>query len=141
MTVLLDTCIIVDALQKRDPFFEDAEKILLLCSSGQCAGVLTAKSLTDIYYLSHKLTHNDQMSRLILSKLCAFLNLLNTEATDLYQALASNISDFEDAVMMETVKRAKVDCIVTRNEKDYKDSPVPVYGPKSFLDLFKGTAL
>ena len=141
MTVLLDTCVVVDALQKRGPFFEDAEKILLLCSGGQCAGALTAKSLTDIYYLSHKLTHNDQLSRLILSKLCTFLSLLDTKAADLYQALTSNISDFEDAVMIETVKRSKVDCIITRNEKDYRDSPVPVYDPKSFLDLFKGTDL
>ena len=141
MTVLLDTCVVVDALQKRAPFFEDAEKILLLCSGGQCAGALTPKSLTDIYYLSHKLTHNNQMSRLILSKLCTFLSLLDTKAADLYQALISNISDFEDAVMIETAKRSKADCIISRREKDYRGSTVPVYDPKSFLDLFKGTAL
>ena len=38
------------------------------------------------------------------------------------------------AIMVETAKRASVDCIVTRNQKDYAKSPVPVFSPGEFLE-------
>mgnify|MGYP002508986437 CR=1 FL=1 len=57
---------------------------------------------------------------------CALLTIvgmLDSAAIDVLQSLSSDISDFEDAVMVETAKRASVDCIVTRNQKDYAKSP------------------
>ena len=36
--------------------------------------------------------------------------------------------------MIETATRAQVDCIVTRNTKDYSRSSVPVYTPDEFLN-------
>ncbi len=38
------------------------------------------------------------------------------------------------AVMAETALRTGMDCIVTRNIKDYVKSPTAVYTPKDFLD-------
>ena len=35
--------------------------------------------------------------------------------------------------MIETAIRSKVDCIITRNTKDYMKSPVPVYTPDDFM--------
>ncbi len=84
---------------------KSAQKILRLCSLRQFAGTITAKSLTDIYYLTHKLTHNSQLSRLVSIKLCTLLDLLDTEAIDVRQALTSSTSDFKDAAMIETAKR------------------------------------
>lgn len=37
------------------------------------------------------------------------------------------------SVVLESALRSGVDCIVTRNLKDYKKSPVPVYSPSAFL--------
>ncbi len=105
MIALLDACVVVDALQNREPFLKSAQKILRLCSLRQCAGTITAKSLTDIYCLTHKLTHNSQLSRLVSIKLCTLLDLLDSEAIDVRQALTSSTSDFKDAVMIETAKR------------------------------------
>ena len=62
------------------------------------------------------------------------VGMLDSAAIDVLQSLSSDISDFEDAVMVETAKRASVDCIVTRNQKDYAKSPVPVFGPGEFLE-------
>lgn len=69
----------------------------------------------------------------------AFLfDVLDTAGMDARRAIASNISDYEDAVMIETAIRGKADCIVTRNIKEYSISPVPVYSPAEFLKLLKG---
>ena len=39
--------------------------------------------------------------------------------------------------MVETAVRSQMDCIVTRNEKDYMKSSVKIYGPSDFLKLLE----
>lgn len=132
---MIDTCVIVDALQSREPFCKEAQAIFLLCANRQFEGFLTAKAITDIYYLTHRQTHSDKSTRNILTKLCALFGLLDTTALDIRKAISAEVSDFEDAVMIETAVRSGADCIVTRNAKDYTKSPIPVYSPAEFLAL------
>ena len=54
MRVLIDTCVIVDALQSRVPFAEAAQKLFIYSANKQFEGYITAKSVTDIYYLTHR---------------------------------------------------------------------------------------
>ena len=136
MRAVIDTCVIVDALQSREPFCKDAQSIFLLCANRQFEGFLTAKAITDIYYL----THSDKATRDVLTKLCALFGLLDTTALDIRKAISAEISDFEDAVMVETAVRSGVDCIVTRNTKDYSKAPIPVYAPAAFIELLTETS-
>ena len=137
MIVLLDTCVILDALQNRVPFAEDAQKIFLAVANKQIEACITAKSVADIYYLTHKLTHSDKLPREILAKLFTLFSLLDTTSKDCKDALFSPITDYEDAIMVETAIRSEMDCIVTRNEKDYTKSFVKVCEPSAFLKLLE----
>ena len=47
-------------------------------------------------------------------------------ALDCRKAISSEIGDYEDAIMVETSIRSEMDCIVTRNVKDYMKSSVKV---------------
>lgn len=140
MRVVIDTCVIVDALQSREPFYKDAQSIFLLCANLQCDGFLTEKAITDIYYLTHRQTHSDIATRDVLTKLCALFGLLDTTASDVRRAVSAEISDFEDAVMIETAVRSNMDCIVTRNIRDYYKAPIPVYSPAEFVNLLSETS-
>ncbi|MBP1565657.1 MAG: hypothetical protein J6A58_07905 [Oscillospiraceae bacterium] len=62
---------------------------------------------------------------------------MDTSGEDCRQALLSKISDFEDAVMVETAKRSKADCIVTRNIKDYANADITIYTPEEFICVAK----
>ncbi len=135
MRAVIDTCVIVDALQNREPFCKDAQAIFLLCANRQVDGFVTAKAMTDIYYLTHRQTNDDKVPRGILSKLCLIFSLLDTIALDVRKAITAEVTDFEDAVMVETAVRSGADCIVTRNTKDYTHAPIPVYTPAEFVDL------
>lgn len=139
MKAVIDTCVIVGALQDRAPFGEAAKSIFLFCANRQCEGLLTAKAITDIYYLAHRQTHNDKTTREVITKLCTIFGLLDTTVLDIRKAILSETSDFEDAVMIETAVRYKVDCIVTRNTKDYSKSSIHVYTPDEFLKLLVNT--
>ncbi len=62
---------------------------------------------------------------------------MDTTGLDCRRAISSGITDFEDAVMVESAVRAGMDCIMTRNLKDYEKSVVPVYAPSDFLQMLQ----
>ena len=132
MKILVDTNIVVDALQKRENFAEDAGKILL--STPEHDSYIVANSVTDIYYLQHKYYHDKKTARQSLEKVLVLFEVLDITGDDCKNALRSNISDFEDAVLVESAKRSGMDCIITRNAKDFKNAGLPVYSPIEFLD-------
>lgn len=133
MRALIDTCIIIDALQNREPFAEDAKALFLAVANRHCNGFITAKSIADIYYLLHRYTHNDKDTRNILNTLFRLFDISDTTGVDCRKALSSEITDYEDAIMIETAIRSGMDCIVTRNLKDYRNTPIPVYHPADFI--------
>lgn len=137
MRVLVDTCVIIDALQSRVPFAEAAQKLFIYSANRQFEGYITAKSVTDIYYLTHRSTHSDAETRRILSKLFTLFYLLDTTSLDCRKAISSEIGDYEDAIMVETAIRSEMDCIVTRNIGDYAKASINVYEPSTFLKLLE----
>ena len=139
MRAMIDTCVVVDALQSREPFCADAQKIFLAVANRWFDGCITAKASADIYYLAHRTTHSDVETRKILTKLFALFDLLDTTAMDCRRAISSQMTDYEDAVMAETALRSGCDCIVTRNLKDYQHASIPSYSPSDFLRLITPT--
>ncbi|MCD7832326.1 MAG: PIN domain-containing protein [Firmicutes bacterium] len=137
MNVIVDTCVIIDALQAREPFAEDSQAVCLAVAEGKVVGLIPAKSTADIYYIMHRSLHSNEVTRELLKKLFMSFGILDTTALDCQNALDSSMSDYEDAVLAETAKRSGVDYIITRNCKDYKQSSVPVKTPGELLTLLK----
>lgn len=135
MRALIDTCIVIDVLQNREYFCDDGQKVFLAAANKWFVGFLTAKSITDIYYLTHRYTHSDEETRTVLNKLFQLFELIDTAGMDCRKAISSDMTDYEDAVMVESALRSGIDCIVTRNIKDYIYSSLPVYLPSDFLKL------
>ena len=72
---------------------------------------------------------------MIFSFVGKYLILAATE--DIFHALSSDTSDFEDAVTTETAIRSKMDCIITRNQNDYAKAGISIYDPIEFWDILK----
>ena len=123
MRVLIDTNVILDALQGREPWREDAEKLILAVANEKVEGYVTAKELCDIWYLAkniHKGEENAQKkAQKYVSDLCKLFFVLDTTAEDINSAFVLDYRDFEDAVMISTAQREKLDGVVTRNIKDF----------------------
>lgn len=135
MKVLVDTCVILDALQSRFPFCLDAEELVLYAATERIKAFVSEKSVTDIYYLLHNCLHNDRKTREIISKFLEIFEIADTYGIDCQKALLSDVHDYEDGVMIETAKRMNMDCIVTRNIKDFSDSSIAVYTPQIINEL------
>ena len=135
MNVLVDTCVIIDAMQRRAPFCKEAEAIFLAVANHKITGCVTANSVTDIYYLMHKAMHSATDTKKALGVLLSLFEVLDTCGIDCRRALNGDTVDYEDAVMIESAIRANMDCIVTRNTRDYNHAPLPVYSPDVFTEL------
>ena len=136
MKTLIDTNIIIDALQNRKGFADDAEFVML--QAYEYNGYIAATSVTDIYYIQRRYYHDEQKARENLEKVLELYDIIGITEVDCRNALRNGMSDFEDAVLVESAKRNDIDCILTRNVKDFKNADIAVYTPKEFLRLLRG---
>jgi len=136
MSVLIDTNVILEAITGRAPFNENAEKLFLLTAEDKINASITANSVTDIYYLTRKYLHSIEEARIVLWKLFTLFQILDVTGTDCEKALELNMSDYEDALIATCANRNKVDWIISRNTKDFINSPVPAITPEDFLTKF-----
>jgi predicted nucleic acid-binding protein len=130
--ILIDLNVLLDVLQKREPFFEAAAGLLAAVETGQIDGYLAAHSVTTLFYLIQK-GHSAADARATITNLLQFIKIIPVDQSTIEQALNLNFRDFEDAVQMISAVQNKLDCIVTRNVKDYQPALLPVMQPVDFL--------
>ncbi len=140
MRVLIDTNVIVDVLQSREPWCRQGQAIFMAVANRRIIGCITAKEAADIHFFSRKQftgqENVDEKARSVLTKLFALFEVLDSLAVDCQNALGIRNGDYEDAIMMETASRSGVDCIITRNAVHFSGGSVPVYSPAEFLASF-----
>lgn len=137
MRILVDTNIIIDALTGREPFREAAEQVFLIAANRTEDMYITASSVTDIYYLVRKHLHSTEQAKNVMSKLFELFYILDVTSGDCMDALASEIKDYEDAVVACCAYRSQMDYIVTRNIKDYAASKVQAILSGEFINFIQ----
>lgn len=137
MRVYLDTCIIIDYLSKREPFFSDAENIFKLIANNKIYAYVSASSITDIHYILKHFFNNEKITRKHLINLTSLVEIIDILAYNIKTIFDSPINDFEDALIEELSYQLKLDYIVTRNTKDYKNSRIKAITPKQILKQFQ----
>ncbi len=131
--LLLDTNIVIDLLAQREPFYNDAAKIFSLADKKKIKISVSALTFTNTNYILQK-SNNIQSTREILRKLKVIVNVisLNDKVIDL--ALNdSGFGDFEDGLQYYSALENNLDIIVTRNQKKFKASKIPVMNAAEFI--------
>ncbi|MBQ1418947.1 MAG: PIN domain-containing protein [Firmicutes bacterium] len=141
MRVLLDTNIVVDVLQKKQPWFDSGKEIFTAAALQEITGYITAKQASDLYFFACKQLRGepdiDKKARKILTNLFAIFEIIDAKGIDCEKALLRENGDFEDAMLIESALREKIDCIVTRNFVHFQNAQVPVYDPESFVKMLR----
>ncbi|MDR2542401.1 MAG: PIN domain-containing protein [Treponema sp.] len=137
MKILIDTNVIIDILEKRELFFDDSYMTVQLGLEGKIETFMSASAITDVYYILYRSLHNKEKAKEKIFALTNLVNICNTTNDDITNALVLFINDFEDAVTASIAKREKANYIITRNERDFINSPVPAINPSHFLQIFE----
>jgi predicted nucleic acid-binding protein len=132
--VLFDLNIILDVLQKREPFYEHSARMLAYAEMGKIQGWVAAHSMTTLFYLVAK-NQSVEIARLTLSGLLQFLSIAAVDQSVIEQAMNLAYRDFEDAVQMMCALQNKVDYLVTRNVRDFQPALISVIQPVDLAAL------
>jgi predicted nucleic acid-binding protein len=114
MRVLLDTNTMIDYLATREPFYQNANKIIGLITRNRVTGYVNTSSITDIYYILRK-TLSDAESRGKVRAILQLLHAIEVTKADCFTALDSPMTDFEDALVTVCAEKVNLDYIVTRD--------------------------
>ena len=138
--LLIDTNIILDWLLERQPFAENAKKIMEYCINGNLYGYIAGHSLLNIFYITRK-EKNVSERKEILLMLCEWFEIIDIDKEMIIFALQNEKwQDLEDGLQMQCASHEKLDYIITRNIEDFIHCEVKALLPEEFLKLAKSEA-
>ncbi len=127
--VFLDTNILVDLIADRKPFSKHAIEIFKSAEEHKTQLYTSSHSISTTHYLLKKFVEEKEL-RDILFNLFDFIEVVPVNLDILKKGLRSSHKDFEDAVQILCASSITgINCIVTRNKKDFKTSEIAVLTP------------
>ena len=129
MRVLIDTNVVLDFLQEREPFVESAARLFERIDAGEIEGFIAATTITNIYYIVRR-SAGREAAQDAITQVLSDLDICAVDLEILEQALALNFEDFEDAVQYACAIVHNVDAIVTRDASGFVNAEIPVILPE-----------
>ena len=131
MKIFVDNDVILDVLLERKDF-EYSQELLSQIEQKQVKAYTSPIIFTNSFYIISKL-RDKKTSWSALKKIRLLFGVSKITEKIIDLALASNFSDFEDAVQYYVALEQKVDYIVTRNKKDYITTHIPIVTPQEYI--------
>ena len=130
--LFLDTNIVIDLLDKREPFCNEAVRLFSLAYNKKLQLIVAPITYATASYLLQKGRTQEEV-RILLANFRQLVCVATIDERIIDDALASQFRDFEDAMQYYTALKAKADVIITRNAKDFGASRIPVMSPAEYL--------
>ena len=129
--LFLDTNIVVDLLEGREPFCYDAAQLFTMAHDKKVQLLVSPMTFSTASFLLRK--HGPEGVRKLLSNLRQLVSVTISDEQTVDDSIASQFKDFEDAMQYYTALNAKAEIIITRNGKDFKASRLPVMTASEYL--------
>ena len=132
MRLLIDANILLDVLQKREPYFHDSSLIWKLCETNSAEGYVSSLTVANLIYVMRKELDPEKIEN-VLCQLKLIFQLTDLSVSDITRAAEMKWNDSEDAVQSTIAERIHADCIITRNVRDFKASRTIAFTPAEYL--------
>ena len=132
--LFLDTNIVIDLLDKREPFCNEAVRLFSLAYNNKLQLIVAPITYATASYLLQKGRTQEEV-RILLANFRQLTRVATIDERIIDDAIASQFRDFEDAMQYYTALKANADIIITRNAKDFGASRIPVMSPAEYLAL------
>ena len=135
--IFLDTNILVDIVANRKPFSKDAIEIFDYCQRKKIKMYSTSISIANLHYIAKKMVDEKEL-RSIIDDLLDTISIIAITETILRKSLKSSHKNFEDAIQITSAQSIhNMDCIVTRDLKDFKSAEIKVFTSDELLTKLK----
>ena len=130
MRLLIDINVLLDVALQR-PGAPASARLLTLCGR-QHEGWLAWHSIATLACLIER-QQSAISGRDFIRGLLVWADVAKTGRSDAQAALELPMRDFDDALQAAAAMACGAQFIITRNERDFKTSPVPALNPDAFL--------
>jgi len=130
--ILVDLNVVLDVLQAREPHYRASAAVLDRIVNRQDVGLMAGHALTTVHYLVARY-RNHQAAQEAVDLLLRHFLIAAVGREQLLRARNLGWLDFEDAVVAAAAESAGCTCIVSRNIKDFVNSPVETVTPEEYL--------
>lgn len=130
--VFIDTNIIIDYIGHRAHFLS-ASTIMDMGCRGEIELFITNLTVANTLYILRKEV-GMETAKNYLKKLCMFINIAPSTQEETKQAFDTPNPDFEDALQYFSAVAVHADVIITRNEKHFRFSDIPVMDARTYLE-------
>lgn len=134
MKLLVDTNVFLDVILERKDVMRESAAVLDAIEDGRAKGYVSSHALTTIHYIVGR-ANGRAAAATAISDVLELCEVVAVDKADFHRALGLGLKDFEDAVQVAAALHAGVDYLVSRNEKDFKDSPIDVRSPTTIAVL------
>lgn len=133
MKILIDTNVVLDLLLERELFVEAAIALFEQIEKGNLEGFIAATTITNIFYIIRK-TEGREVAFVAIHRLLIGLQFCAVNRQTIETALTLGLKDFEDSIQLACATLNQLDAIVTRDQKDFIGSNLPIYSPTEVLN-------
>ena len=130
--ILIDTNILVDVVDEREPFTEASTGFLDLISAGVEPACVAWHTISNLHYVARPNPDGPDILSFI-EDLANLVTVVPTTNADLLRALRLPMRDFEDAMQVAAAMAADARLIVTRNLNHFRNSPVRAVSPEDAI--------
>lgn len=121
--LFLDTNFVINYFVRED-FQGDSEKLMTIGRKAGTQFFISFLTIANFAYIMRKMQPEELKS--LIRRICeSFIVISNTEM-QIQRALELSSKDFEDSLQYQAAVDAGCDCLITRNEKDFSFSSIPV---------------
>ena len=131
--ILIDTDILVDIAIDRQPHADAAVELSDLVQDRFEHASVAWHTISNVYYILRPIS-GDMAARQFIMQITSYLEVAQTGNEDVNYAIQLPMNDFEDAMQVAAARACGARAIVTRNLRDYRNSPIPAMSPQQFLN-------
>ena len=135
MKLFIDTNVVLDLLQYREPWVHDTLVLFQLAKEKRVELIVSDLTFVNVVYIAGKNVDKKKLNETLVG-LKKFLTIVPIGDACIEQALCGDYADFEDAVQSFAAKREKVDYILSRDEKGFNMSEIPVMNVTEFFNSY-----
>lgn len=126
MRIVIDTDVLLDFALGREPFASAGKSVVSWAEANPGQAAIAWHSLSNIAYLA------PSNARHFLRELLHFVEVSVVGTADAIRALQFPMRDLEDALQAAAALAFNADFVISRNARDYTQSPVPAITPGEF---------
>ena len=130
--VYIDCNILIDWLLEREPYSLYAARLIELTETGEIESFVSAVTLANTYFIIRRALNQKVADEFLKDSLSLF-SFADIRSNTITKAINNKYRDFEDDLHYQTAIDQAIDCLITRNKKDFRQEGIEILDAEQFV--------